>query len=230
MTPWTVARQAPLSIGFCRKEYWNGLPFASPGDLPDPAMEPATPAWQVDSFHWAQGKPGHIPPKPNGYLLSFKFSFNSVNNIQSHEKQSNLLPALSCSGLREEGPPLISQPQLSPLLQCFPPFSFYVSGLNSEERAKVQIDGQRSCLTGDRPGVAVSCQELAGVKADSVSWLLSSCLEVTMGNFSRPHSDVLMPFLQHRLLPQLLVSHCSRTRFSLLESLRALQEVLLGRV
>ena len=184
MTPWTVARQAPLSIGFCRKEYWNGLPFASPGDLPDPAMEPATPAWQVDSFHWAQGKPGHIPPKPNGYLLSFKFSFNSVNNIQSHEKQSNLLPALSCSGLREEGPPLISQPQLSPLLQCFPPFSFYVSGLNSEERAKVQIDGQRSCLTGDRPGVAVSCQELAGVKAD--------CLLAAV-QLSRGHHGELQP-------------------------------------
>ena len=39
-TPWTVARQAPLSMGFPRQEYWSGLPFPSPGDLPDPEIEP----------------------------------------------------------------------------------------------------------------------------------------------------------------------------------------------
>ena len=42
--PWTVARQAPLSIRFLRQEYWNGLPFPSPGDLPDPGIKPASPA------------------------------------------------------------------------------------------------------------------------------------------------------------------------------------------
>ena len=40
MTPWTVARQAPLSLGFSSQEYWSGLPFPSPGDLPDPGNEP----------------------------------------------------------------------------------------------------------------------------------------------------------------------------------------------
>ena len=50
MTPWTFARQAPLSMGFPRQEYWNGLPFPSPGDLPNPGIEPATPAWQVDAL------------------------------------------------------------------------------------------------------------------------------------------------------------------------------------
>ena len=38
-TPWTVAHQAPLSMGFCRQEYWSGLPFPSPGDLSDPGIE-----------------------------------------------------------------------------------------------------------------------------------------------------------------------------------------------
>ena len=38
-TPWTVAHQLPLSIRFSRQEYWNGLPFSSPGDLPDPGIE-----------------------------------------------------------------------------------------------------------------------------------------------------------------------------------------------
>ena len=42
-TPWTVACQAPLSMGFPRQEYWSGLPFPSPGDLPDPGVEPASP-------------------------------------------------------------------------------------------------------------------------------------------------------------------------------------------
>ena len=45
MTPWTVARQAPLSIGFSRPEYWSGLQFSSPGDLPNPGMEPVSPAF-----------------------------------------------------------------------------------------------------------------------------------------------------------------------------------------
>ena len=43
-TPWTVAYQAPPSMGFSRQEYWSGLPFPSPGDLPDPGIEPGSPA------------------------------------------------------------------------------------------------------------------------------------------------------------------------------------------
>ena len=43
-TPWTLARQAPLSMGISRQEYWSGLPLPSPGDLPDPGIEPASPA------------------------------------------------------------------------------------------------------------------------------------------------------------------------------------------
>ena len=50
VTPWTVSRQAPLSMGFSRQEYWSGLPFPPPGDLPDPGMEPGSPALQVDSL------------------------------------------------------------------------------------------------------------------------------------------------------------------------------------
>ena len=41
-TPWTIARQAPLSMGFPRQEYWSGLLFAPPGDLPDPGTESAS--------------------------------------------------------------------------------------------------------------------------------------------------------------------------------------------
>ena len=49
-TPWTVARQAPLSMGFSRQEYWSGLAFPSPGDLPNPGIEPGSPALQADAL------------------------------------------------------------------------------------------------------------------------------------------------------------------------------------
>ena len=48
--PWTVACQAPLFMGFSRKEYWSGLPFPSPGDLPNPEIEPGSPALEADSL------------------------------------------------------------------------------------------------------------------------------------------------------------------------------------
>ena len=41
-TPWSAALQAPLSMGFSRQEYWSGLPFLSPGDLPEPGIEPVS--------------------------------------------------------------------------------------------------------------------------------------------------------------------------------------------
>ena len=47
---WTVTCQAPLSMGFSMQEYWSGLPFPSPGDLPDPGIEPGSPALQADSL------------------------------------------------------------------------------------------------------------------------------------------------------------------------------------
>ena len=57
-TPWTVACQASLSMGFSRQEYWSGLPFPPPGDVPDPGTELRSPALQADSFPTElQGKP-----------------------------------------------------------------------------------------------------------------------------------------------------------------------------
>ena len=49
-TPWTIAHQAPLSMGFSRQEYWSELPFPSPGDLPDPGIKPRSPALQADTL------------------------------------------------------------------------------------------------------------------------------------------------------------------------------------
>ena len=50
MTPWDVVHQAPLSMGFSRQEYWSRLPFPSLGDLPDPGIEPRSPAISIPVF------------------------------------------------------------------------------------------------------------------------------------------------------------------------------------
>ena len=49
-TSWTIAYQGPQSMEFSRQEYWSGLPFPSPGDLPDPGIEPGSPALQADAL------------------------------------------------------------------------------------------------------------------------------------------------------------------------------------
>ena len=59
VTPWTVAHQAPPSLEFPRQEDWSGLPFLSPGDLPDPGIEPGSPTLQADTL------PSEPPGKPN---------------------------------------------------------------------------------------------------------------------------------------------------------------------
>ena len=61
-TLWTVAHQAPLSMGFSRQEYWIGLSFPSPGDLPDPGIEPGSSALQADSL------PSESQESPQGYV------------------------------------------------------------------------------------------------------------------------------------------------------------------
>ena len=55
---WTIACQAPLSMGFSRQKYWSGLPFPPPEDLPNPGIEPRSPALQADSL------PAEPPQKP----------------------------------------------------------------------------------------------------------------------------------------------------------------------
>ena len=66
VTPQIVAHQAPLSMEFSRQEYWSGLPFPTPGDLPDPGIKPGSPALQADSL------PSEPPGKPNEILCKRK--------------------------------------------------------------------------------------------------------------------------------------------------------------
>ena len=77
-TAWTVAYQAPLPMEFSRQEYWSGLPFPSPGDLPDPGIELCSPTLQVDTL------PSEPPGKP---LYSLRYS--KTENIR---KTISLIP------------------------------------------------------------------------------------------------------------------------------------------
>ena len=65
-TPWTVAYQAPASMGFSRQEYWSELPFPSPGDLPDPGIEPRSPAFQADALI---SEPGYLKIFYNVFVI-----------------------------------------------------------------------------------------------------------------------------------------------------------------
>ena len=72
-TPWAVAYQAPSSMGFSRQEYWSGLPFLSPGDLPDPGIKPRSPSLEADAL--PSELPGKLFP---GILEWVAVSFSNV--------------------------------------------------------------------------------------------------------------------------------------------------------
>ena len=78
-TPWTIAYQAPPSMGFSRQEYWSGWPFPSPGDLPNPEIEPGSPALEADALPFEPPRKsdmsvGSFKPETSVcWLLSFDF-------------------------------------------------------------------------------------------------------------------------------------------------------------
>ena len=108
-TPWIVAYQASLSIGFSRQEYWSRLPFPSPGDLPDPGIKPRTPALQADVL------PFEPPGKPNVKQLYSIFKKKSTNKIKGRrgstrgrEGSTNLIHFSSLLSIFFNGPDRVS--------------------------------------------------------------------------------------------------------------------------
>ena len=81
-TPWTTAYQAPLSMGLCRQEYWSGLPFPSPGNLPDPGIKPGSPTLQAEA----------LPSALSGKSISFL----ELSNIQNDLVPSFAYAAVDC--------------------------------------------------------------------------------------------------------------------------------------
>ena len=93
VTPWIVVGQAPLSMGFPRQEYWSGLPRLPPGNLPDPGIEPRSPASSASQAvclllspqgsHYAAHK--HINPRPIGTRWSLLITSPATNQKNIHE-------------------------------------------------------------------------------------------------------------------------------------------------
>ena len=75
-TPWTVAYQAPQFMEFPRQEYWRGLPFPSPRDLPNPGIEPRSPTLQADAL------PSEPPGKPGDYKVDNKYQKAKIRNLE----------------------------------------------------------------------------------------------------------------------------------------------------
>ena len=84
-TLWTVAQQASLSMGFSRQKYWNGLPFPTPGDLPDPGIEPGSPALAIY----------HCPPHRGKPSKELEYSFRVPASDSGEEVQET--KCLPCS-------------------------------------------------------------------------------------------------------------------------------------
>ena len=79
LTAWTVAHQAPLSMGFSRQEYWRGFPFPSPEDLPKPGIEARSPALQADSL------PSELSEKSLKHCISCKLDYFSPGPVPREE-------------------------------------------------------------------------------------------------------------------------------------------------
>ena len=88
--PWTIANQVLLSIELSRKEYWSGLSFPSPGDLPNPGIEPRSPTLQADS----------LPSEPPGkliFLIRYQLISNSVQFTSVTQSCLTLCDPMNCS-------------------------------------------------------------------------------------------------------------------------------------
>ena len=86
-TPWTVARQIPLSMGFSRQEYWSGLQFSSPEDLPNPGIEPGSTTVQADSL---PSEPPGKPYRSQRNTYTFKFIIKDVIKVTDEEPEEEM--------------------------------------------------------------------------------------------------------------------------------------------
>ena len=91
LRPWAAPHQVPLSMGFSRQGYWSSLPFPSPGDLPDPGIEPRSLALQADSL------PTELPGKPQRTVRCLEFHTYLISFVAKRRFQDTWLPqALRC--------------------------------------------------------------------------------------------------------------------------------------
>ena len=94
-TPWAVALQVPLSMGFSRQEYWGGLPCLSPGDLPNPGIESRSPTLQADSLLF------ELPRKPHASRGHWPTGHNHAVNKQVFDRHLLSICYSRCWGAKQ---------------------------------------------------------------------------------------------------------------------------------
>ena len=117
-TPWTVARQAPLSMGFSSQEYRRGLPFPSPKDLPNPGSEPGSPGLQTDS----------LPSEPPGATGGWGPLVSMILRVREHHIILLTMDAVDIQRLDKQ---LIKQMILILILKMWKGFPWRLSGKES---------------------------------------------------------------------------------------------------
>ena len=137
VTSWTIAHQASLPIKFSRQEYWSGLPFPSPGDLPDPGFEPVSPALQADALpselHLLSLVISHHPYRtfvklfpiwedcslPGLWLLQKWEKKNFLNNLRELWEWGSVIPVITLLGPLTELYFWLNLPDYSIKALCF---------------------------------------------------------------------------------------------------------------
>ena len=130
MTPWTVAYNAPTSMGFSRQEYWSGLPFPSPEDLLNPEIKPGSPACRQMLYHLShQGSPygegGMLQTNNTGMCGECSqcldhTGFPPAHPVCAFPVYTAQAPSCSARELSKEGPGLGALPRSKPLRFRFP--------------------------------------------------------------------------------------------------------------
>ena len=118
VTPWTIAYQAPPSMGFSRQECWSGLPFPSPGDLPDLGIKPRSPTLQADALlSEPPGKCGSIQLSSLSLVRLFATPWTAVLQASlSITSSRSLLKLMSIKSVMPSNPLILCCPLLLPLL------------------------------------------------------------------------------------------------------------------
>ena len=156
VTPWTVAYQAPLSMGFSRQDNWNGLPFLSPGDLPNPVTEPRSPALQTHA----------LPSEPPEYIMrnagleeaqvGIKIARISINNLRYAddttsmvESEEELKSLLMKAKVESEKVGLKLNSQKTKIMASGPITSWEIDGETVERVSDFILGGSKITADGD---------------------------------------------------------------------------------
>ena len=138
----------PLSMGFSRQEHWSGLPFPSPGDVPDPGIEPGSPAFRADSL------PSELPKNPKHFIVNMKYIYTLIYK-EINDLLSQILFISSCN---------ILTLKISSIDYLQFSFYFKISVVQEEDRKKEPENRKgkmgNAVMTGDQKKLFLFCFKL----------------------------------------------------------------------